>query len=73
MAKVVLGVRSFPIPTKIANVALRINMGLSHTDRILRQEMKNLVLSVFISLFLRIVNLSLKYSSKALTLMNLIY
>ena len=49
IAKVLEGVRSLPIATKITKVALRISMGLNHIESMLRQEMKNLVLNVFIS------------------------
>ena len=49
IAKVLLGVKSLPIDTKIAKVAFRINIGLSHIERIFKHDMKNLTLSVFIS------------------------
>ena len=49
IAKVFAGVRSLPIATYITKVAFKINIGLNQTDRILRQDIKNLVLSVFIS------------------------
>lgn len=49
MAKVFEGVRSLPIATKITKVAFSMSIGLSQIERILRQEIKNLVLNVFIS------------------------
>ena len=49
IANVLLGVKSFPIDTNIAKVALRINIGLNQIERMFKQEMKNLTLRVFIS------------------------
>ena len=49
IANVLLGVKSLPIDTNIANVAFRINIGLNHIDKMFKHEMKNLTLKVFIS------------------------
>lgn len=54
-------------------MAFIINIGVIQYDRILMQVVKKLFLITTSSLFLRVITLSIKYYSKALILMNLIY